>query len=130
MDASASVQSGNVQQDTKGNTNVVVGKPAFAASANLTLNGPKPDQKVLASPSVGVFGFVSVSRDLVKDDDGGKVHFQGATVTFSFSTPTSPVSVAIPPSTFRRIQGAVQRFLGIEPTFNPSSVPWSNTQIM
>jgi RHS repeat-associated protein len=127
-DITGSIQSGNIQQDTHGDTTLVAGTPAYSANVNVSVNGPKPDQQVIAQPAVGLGKYVQVGTSVVQDSNGN-VHTQGGNVSVGVSTPTFPVTVAVPPSIFQRVQSAVEKYFGIEPKFNPTSVPWSNTQI-
>jgi len=93
-----SVQVGNEQLDTHGESTTVVGPPAVTGAVTVTVGKPSPDQTVLAQPGVALGPVVQVSRNVVQEKSGD-VHAQGGSLTLQLSTPTPkqlPVSVGVP----------------------------------
>jgi len=134
-DVTVSGQVGNAQVDSHGESSVVP-VPAIAVNVNINVNGARPDQTLVQQPAVGVGKFVQLSTNQVRDANGA-VHLQGGGLSIGLSTPTVPVSTAVPTgnvnnpkSPISRFIEAVKSFISPSPGASPLAVPWDNAHIL
>jgi len=111
---SAAAQHGFLQVDTDKNVSVVA-LPAVAVSATLTVDPSKPDQQVLATPSVGVGKWASIGTDIVKNPDG-TVRPQGVQVGGGGSFPPYPANVTTPIDNLKPAGNNWQMLIPMPPT--------------
>ncbi len=95
---STTVQSGFLQVDNEGNVSVVL-LPATGVSGSLTINGPTPDQTVIAEVTPGLGDFAYTGTDIVIDTSGN-ISRQGIIIGGGLSWPPNLGNVSSPLSNF------------------------------
>jgi hypothetical protein len=97
LSVTGSAQSGITSVDSNGQVSVTL-PPQTSIGVSITVNGPSPEQTVIAEPILSTGEFSGIGTDFVSDNSG--VHSQGIIFNNSLSWPPSFLTVSTPLSNF------------------------------